>query len=121
MFIRFLVQSKIDVNWWKKVCAEEEFTDLEYSSKLVLLFSIITECEARSEKLLIFSQSLFSLQAIEHFLAEIDKNTRQPDPSAKLCGFTGQWKFGVDYFRLDGQTEVSTRAAYCDKFNKTDD
>lgn len=83
----------------------------------MLLFSILAECKACGDKLLVFSQSLFSLDVIEQFLAMIDENTQNPNPKAKLGGFSGSWKPGVDYFRLDGSTNIKTRDANCKKFN----
>lgn len=102
------------------LCPEEELNNVEQSAKLMLLFSILAECEACGDKLLVFSQSLFSLDVIEHFLAMIDENTQNPNPDAKLGGFTGSWTRGVDYFRLDGSTNIETRNANCINFNSED-
>lgn len=115
-----VIYTKTDFDWWKPLCPEEELSNLENSAKIVLLFSIIAECESRSEKLLVFSQSLFSLDVIEHFLAKIDKNTKKPKPNAKLGGFTGIWKSGLDYFRLEGKTDIATRCSNCEEFNKSE-
>lgn len=99
------------------LCPEEELNNIEYSGKLMLLFSILAECEACGDKLLVFSQSLFSLDVIEHFMAMIDENTQNPNPDAKLGGFSGSWTRGIDYFRLDGSTNIETRNANCISFN----
>lgn len=99
------------------LCPEEELNNIEHSSKLMLLFSILAECEACGDKLLVFSQSLFSLDVIENFLAMIDENTQNPNAEAKLGGFTGSWTRGLDYFRLDGSTNIETRNANCNNFN----
>lgn len=99
------------------LCPEEELSNIEHSGKFMLLFAILAECKACGEKLLVFSQSLSSLDVIEHFLKMIDENTQNPNPNAKLGGFTGNWKRGVDYFRLDGSTNINTRNANCNKFN----
>lgn len=103
--------------WWMPMVPEDELNNLEYSGKLILLFSILAECEACGDKLLVFSQSLFSLDVIEHFLAMIDENTQNPSESAKLGGFTGSWARGIDYFRLDGSTNIETRNINCNVFN----
>lgn len=58
----------------------------------MLLFSIIGECAGRGEKLLVFSQSLFTLNVIEEFLGMIADNTKQPNLSAKLSDFSGIWQ-----------------------------
>lgn len=99
------------------LCPEEELNNVEHSSKLMILFSILAECEACGDKLLVFSQSLFSLDVIEHFLSMIDENTQNPNPDNKLAGFTGSWSRGLDYFRLDGSTNIETRNTNCSNFN----
>lgn len=61
-----------------------------------------------------FSQSLYSLDVIEHFLNYIDELTQQ---NAACASFTGSWTLGQDYFRLDGSTPVEQRNAACKHFN----
>jgi transcriptional regulator ATRX len=97
-----------------QICPEEELNNLEHSSKLMLLMSILEKCEAIGDKLLVFSQSLYSLDVIEHFLNYIDEQTQQNPANAS---FTGSWTQGQDYFRLDGSTPVEQRNAYCKHFN----
>lgn len=63
---------------------------------------------------LVFSQSLYSLDSIEHFLNIIDEKTQSNPEEAK---FTGSWSLGLDYFRLDGSTPVEQRNAFCKTFN----
>lgn len=99
------------------LCAEEELDNLEHSGKLMLLFNILAECEACGDKLLVFSQSLYSLDVIEHFMNLIDENTRNPKPDARLGGYTGSWTLGLDYFRLDGSTNIENRNLACKQFN----
>lgn len=60
-----------------------------------------------------FSQSLYSLDVIEHFLNRIDEQTQLNDAGA----FSGSWTLGQDYFRLDGSTPVEQRNAFCKHFN----
>lgn len=77
-------------------------------------------CKELGDKLVVFSQSLFSLDLIEHFLQLIDENTRKPNPNAMLGGFEGEWQKGIDYFRLDGKTTTKKRDTYCKEFNRED-
>lgn len=70
---------------------------------MVILFSIIAECAALGEKLLVFSQSLKSLDVIEHFLTDDE---------------TSVWEKGLDFFRLDGTTDVGDREKSYTEFNK---
>lgn len=37
--------------WWMQICPEEELNNIEHSSKLMLLMSILEECEAIGDKL----------------------------------------------------------------------
>lgn len=105
-------------DWWMPLCRQEQLNDLKHSGKLVLLFSVLAMCETLRDKLVVFSQSLFSLDLIEHFLQLIDENTRKPNPNAMLGGFKGEWKKGTDYFRLDGKTTTHNRHTYCKEFNR---
>lgn len=105
------------MNWWDQLYSEEEFNDIKTSGKLVLFFSILAECGNCGDKLLVFSQRLSTLDVIEKFLSLINENTQNSSSTARLGGFTGQWKKGVDYFRLDGSTNVETREAQCNVFN----
>lgn len=100
--------------WWMSLCPEEELNNIEHSSKLLLLFSILEKCEQIGDKLLVFSQSLYSLDVIEHFLNYIDEQTQQ---NANDASFQGSWTLGQDYFRLDGSTPVEQRNSACKIFN----
>lgn len=112
--------------WWLQICPETELDNIEHSSKLTLLLSILEECEAIGDKLLVFSQSLYSLDVIEHFLNLIDERTQQANtgkcpeeelPKDRTSKFSGSWSLGLDYFRLDGSTPVEQRNAACKSFN----
>lgn len=67
---------------------------------MILFFSILTKCEERGEKLLVFSEYLSTFDAIEYYLSKIKS-----------------WVLGKDYFRLDGQTDEKTRKDNCKEFN----
>lgn len=105
--------------WWMSMCPEEELNNLEHSGKLQVLFEILKECEAIGDKLLVFSQSLYSLDVIEHFLALIDENTQRDDDEkdSGLDQYQGSWSLGLDYFRLDGSTTIENRNSSCKVFN----
>lgn len=66
-----------------------------------------------------FSQSLYSLNIIEYFLARIDEATQKGE-NEKVCGFSGSWAVGLDYFRLDGSSSCDNRSAWCQSFNSPD-
>lgn len=114
--------------WWMQLCPEEELDNLRHSGKLMLLFSLLEECYAIGDKLLVFSQSLYTLDVIEVFLKKIDDYTQRKNIASEddedikregelLSGYTGSWALGLDYFRLDGSTSIENRNIACNHFN----
>ncbi|XP_031833039.1 uncharacterized protein LOC116427168 [Nomia melanderi] len=108
---------KKDEEWWTQFIEPDDFEDMSISSKLVLLFAILKECEQLGDKVLVFSQSLYSLTLIEKFLKKIDDET-QKDESSEYMGHRDSWSLGLDYFRLDGQTSAENRSIWCKIFNR---
>jgi len=81
---------------------------------------ILKECELIGDKVLVFSQSLLSLDLIEEFLATIHSETEKLTAKGELpAGEIGTWMPGQDYYRLDGSTDANTRKVWCKYFNKT--
>lgn len=114
--------------WWNAIFkSKSEMYDVEISGKLVVLQEILKTCETIGDKILVFSQFLTSLDIIEEFLAEWDKEAekRQKEenpiatfPFTDIGGNDGRWRRNVEYFRIDGQSKVSDRQRDCEKFNK---
>ncbi|KAF3425464.1 hypothetical protein E2986_03490 [Frieseomelitta varia] len=109
---------KKEEEWWLQFVKPEYFEDMRISSKLILLFGILKECEQIGDKVLVFSQSLYSLSLIEHFLEKIDNATQNDEVSEYIDGHVGSWSLGIDYFRLDGQTSAENRNSWCKIFNE---
>ncbi|XP_017760538.1 PREDICTED: transcriptional regulator ATRX homolog [Eufriesea mexicana] len=109
---------KKEEEWWAQFIQSENLKDMKVSSKLILLFGILKECEQIGDKVLVFSQSLYSLTLIEQFLEKIDNETQNGTNSEYIDGHTGSWSFGLDYFRLDGQTSPENRNTWCKIFNE---
>ncbi|XP_075212538.1 ATRX chromatin remodeler XNP isoform X2 [Lycorma delicatula] len=107
-----------DAAWWSNVLEPEHFEDIKSSPKLLLLFTILKECELIGDKVLVFSQSLYSLDLIEHFLRKIDEATQKGEVNPLLCNHTGSWARGLDYFRLDGSTSGENRTSWIKCFNR---
>ncbi|XP_076680852.1 uncharacterized protein LOC143375529 isoform X2 [Andrena cerasifolii] len=105
-------------DWWFQFVQPDDYKDLRLSGKLLLLFGILKECEQIGDKVLIFSQSLYSLTLIETFLEIIDDETQHGESSELIEGHTGQWRLGLDYFRLDGKTSAENRNKWCKIFNR---
>ncbi|XP_055915443.1 transcriptional regulator ATRX homolog isoform X2 [Eupeodes corollae] len=103
--------------WWTQFVEDLDLNNINHSPKLVLLMTLLQRCEEIGDKVLVFSQSLQSLDVIEHFLSLIDKKTRGQEVEADVADFKGFWQPGADYFRLDGSRTVENRESMCKSFN----
>ena len=92
--------------WYDKFLTEEDEENIELSGKLVLLLEILANAEVVGDKVLVFSQSLTSLDIIERALG-----------GGATGGNTLNWCHGVDYFRMDGSTAVQKRQRWAEIFN----
>ncbi|KAI9562242.1 hypothetical protein GHT06_013207 [Daphnia sinensis] len=115
------VTTPMSSTWWSQFVQDEDMVKIEHSGKLVLLMDILRQCELIGDKVLVFSQSLVSLNLIEEFLAAEDE--RNEKTRASLAGtdlkqeHNGTWRLNQDYFRLDGQTSAELRKNACNAFN----
>lgn len=98
--------------WWKPIYSVDK---LEMSNKMLILSTILSECEARDEKLIVFSGCLSTLNVIEDYLAQITQNTRSANPS--FNEYKGIWMRDVDYSRLDGSQSAEQRKRDVTRFN----
>jgi len=98
-----------ETSWFDKFLEKPDEYNVELGGKLVMLLEILANAEAVGDKILVFSQSLTTLDLIERALTS---GTFEGD---KLC-----WIHGVDYFRMDGSTSVKTRKRWSDIFNDPD-
>ncbi|XP_068572457.1 transcriptional regulator ATRX-like isoform X2 [Cebidichthys violaceus] len=101
----------LDGDWFKNLVSEEDAKIMEHSGKMVLLFQILRMAEEVDDKVLVFSQSLISLNLIEDFL-KASHNARDPSSFKE-----GSWIKNVDYYRLDGSTGAMLRKKWADQFN----
>jgi len=95
--------------------------DLKFGNKMVLLMDILKESALIGDKVLVFSQSLLSLDLIEDFLSRINEAhevTEKPKDTA-MADYLDTWIPGKDYYRMDGSTAADTRKIWCKYFNKT--
>lgn len=110
----------VDELWWKPVVAkrgEHEFTKVEQGKKIVFLLQILAYSQEIGDKVVIFSQSLPTLDFIENILSRdwsVYVNERNKfSPLIKLGG----WEKQLDYYRIDGGTSASERGAFITSFN----
>lgn len=115
--------------WWASHFEKkEDMYDTNLSGKLVILQEILKNCEEMEDRVLVFSQYLTSLDIIEEFLAEWDKEGEDNNKKTRSAPVTfpatvaapsaGRWRSGTEYFRIDGATKTSDRQRSCDTFNK---
>ena len=98
---------ELNYDWANRLMEDYTTGIVENSYKMVVLFRIIDETILLGERLLVFSQSLCTLDVIEEFL-----NQREVPNKKK------KFKKGVNYLRLDGSTSALERKNYIDTFNQ---
>ncbi|XP_071773053.1 transcriptional regulator ATRX isoform X1 [Centroberyx gerrardi] len=102
-------------DWHKEFVVEADSEILEHSGKMVLLFEILRMAEEVDDKVLVFSQSLISLDLIEDFL-ELAGRAKEEEKVSPYKG-DGKWFKNIDYYRLDGSTSATTRKKWAEDFN----
>lgn len=108
--------------WFSTLLKKDEAKEIELSGKFILLFSILEECEKLGDKILLFSQSLDTLDLVEEMLkirmdraaADLSRNSRNESLESDA---TNVWIKNRDYFRLDGSTASDYRKQWIDVFN----
>ena len=113
---RYLVRSPAERHLSDKVLLSK----ISLGSKMILLMEILKECEMAGDKVLVFSQSLLSLDLIEMFLKKMNQNRNQKTGGVIDVerNFLGSWVPGQDYYRMDGSTSSEARKRCCDEFNR---
>uniref|UniRef100_A0A8C3ALC0 DNA helicase n=1 Tax=Cyclopterus lumpus TaxID=8103 RepID=A0A8C3ALC0_CYCLU len=104
-------------DWHKEFVVDADAEILQHSGKMMLLFEILRMAEEVDEKVLVFSQSLISLDLIEDFL-ELSCRAKDDEKVSPYKG-EGKWFRNIDYYRLDGSTNATTRKKWAEEFNDT--
>ncbi|XP_058631668.1 transcriptional regulator ATRX-like isoform X2 [Onychostoma macrolepis] len=112
----FVVGNGPSANWYLPFVSAVDAKVLEHSGKLQLLLEILHWAEELEDKVLVFSQSLISLDLIESFLLYADETKGK-----KCCPYKGEkaWVKNKDYYRLDGNTSACARKRWAQEFNNT--
>lgn len=139
------IETPFSTGWWADYVKEEDQFKMELGGKLMLLFEILRMCEEIGDKVLIFSQSLLSLDLIEAYLDHVDsqydellnnkdkdkkeedkekddkkEETDKPESANTDEMFGKTWLKGQDYLRMDGSTSAPLRADMAKNFNNPD-
>lgn len=80
-----------ETDWWTDLLGEKIYQEVDYSGKMVLLLDILTMSSEVGDKVLVFSQSLTTLDLIEMFLSKLPRK----ESEGKF------WKQGKDWYRYD--------------------
>ncbi|MBN3271609.1 ATRX regulator, partial [Polyodon spathula] len=102
-------------DWHKEFVTEADAEILQHSGKMVLLFEILRMAEEVGDKVLVFSQSLISLDLIEDFLELAGRAKEEGKP--EIYKGDGKWFRNIDYYRLDGSTNAVARKKWAEEFN----
>lgn len=103
-------QSQIDYSWAKPILENYQPGVIDNSIKTVLMFEIIDQSIPLGDRLLIFSQSLFTLDLIEKMLSQ-----------RYVPGTNEKWSKLVNYYRLDGSTSSLDREKFIRSFNNNEE
>ncbi|XP_051540427.1 transcriptional regulator ATRX-like isoform X2 [Myxocyprinus asiaticus] len=112
----FSVGNGSAADWYLPFITAADAKVLEHSGKLQLVMEILHHAEELQDKVLVFSQSLISLDLIESFLEYADKTKGKEE-----CPYKGKksWVKNKDYYRLDGNTSACARKRWVQEFNNT--
>jgi transcriptional regulator ATRX len=97
-----LEETKVN-SWFDDLVKDEHELDLELSAKFSILMEIMRAAETVGDKVLVFSQSLLTLNLLESLIQE-----------EQFGGFC----LGIDYYRLDGSSAADSRQSWAQNFNK---
>ncbi|XP_052027662.1 transcriptional regulator ATRX isoform X2 [Apodemus sylvaticus] len=104
-------------DWYKDFVTDTDAEVLEHSGKMVLLFEILRMAEEIGDKVLVFSQSLISLDLIEDFLELASREKTEDKDKPLIYKGEGKWLRNIDYYRLDGSTNAQSRKKWAEEFN----
>ncbi|XP_044538874.1 transcriptional regulator ATRX-like [Gracilinanus agilis] len=105
------------VVWYKDFITDSDAQVLEHSGKMVLLFEILKMAEELGDKVLVFSQSLISLDLIEDFLELGNVEMSDDKDRPPIYKGEGKWFRNIDYYRLDGSATAQSRKKWAGEFN----
>ena len=107
--------------WWMNhFDSGADIKAIEHSTKFLILMEILRTCCQIEDKVLVFSQYLYSLDLIEEYLKLMDEESNEKIMNGEDIADVHRWRKGIEYFRLDGSVPSQQRQRDCDKFNAKD-
>ena len=91
--------------WYDDILTADCEKSAGVSGKLIFLLDLLQEAGKLKEKVLVFTQSILTLDLIEEVLSRPEN---------------GEWTPGLDYYRLDGSTRSEMRTHQMSDFNEVD-
>jgi SNF2 family DNA or RNA helicase len=108
--------------WWKPTIereGEDKVKEINNGYKITLLFHLLAHAQQLGEKVVIFANSLRTLNYIEHVLTldwmEVVPNLQASFPGMKC----GSWKKSEDFFRIDGTVNANKRGDRIAQFEES--
>lgn len=98
----------IPYDWAVELMKNYVANAVESSPKMEIFFCILEECVRLGDRMLVFSQSLLTLNLIESFLKMRPTNVTETEI---------KWYKNINYFRLDGSTTAMEREKLVNEFN----
>ena len=102
-------KDEISYEWANGMFTDYISGQIEQSNKFKISFELLEQTILAGERMLLFSQSLLTLDLIEEFL----RQRNVPSTEEK-------WTNGTNYFRLDGSTPSMERDRLINAFNKAE-
>ena len=109
--------------WWHNVFTKyPNLADVSNSGKIALILEIISHADIIGDKVVVFSQSLYTLDFIEYILNTPKWEDSLPSLSKLQPGKTfGPLKKNSEYLRIDGSTSTQERGELITSFNNYND
>merc|ERR1719239_2157607 len=99
-------KEEINYDWAQGMMSGYSLEREIHSNKLIIFLAILEESVRAGDRLLLFSQSLSTLNLIQNFLHKrVLPNSQE------------RWRQGVNYYRLDGSTSALERERLINSFN----
>jgi hypothetical protein len=108
-------------DWWRATIdieGENQVKRVKCGYKVVLLLHILTFAEQMGDKVVIFANSIATLNYLEYVLA-LDWKESVPSLAtiaSSSSGTLGRWQKAKDYVRIDGSISGSERGELVDQF-----